>query len=106
FAQAATCSFLYGIPMLVPALRAGGLSLVGAGVLVSAPIAGLLLTLIVWGAAADRFGERVVIYRGVGAAAILLVVAAAVPGAVGLGIALALAGAAGASVNAASGRMV
>ncbi|MDP9117159.1 MAG: MFS transporter, partial [Actinomycetota bacterium] len=59
--QAATCSFLYGIPMLVPALRsAEGLSLFGASVVVSAPIAGLLLTLIAWGAAADRYGERVV----------------------------------------------
>ena len=106
FAQAATCSFIYGVPMLVPALRAHGLSLFGAGLLVSAPMVGLLLTLIVWGAAADRIGERVVIMSGVGAAAGLLVVAALAPGMVALGIALILAGAAGASVNAASGRMV
>jgi sugar phosphate permease len=106
FAQAATCSFIYGIPMLVPALRADGVSLVAAGLLVSAPIAGLLLTLIAWGAAADRIGERVVIVAGVGAAAVLLFVAAIVPGTAGLAIALVLAGAAGASVNAASGRMV
>jgi sugar phosphate permease len=106
FAQAATCSFIYGIPMLVPALRADGLSLFAAGVLVSAPMAGLLLTLIAWGAAADRFGERIVIGTGVGAAAALLLGAVLVRGTVGLAIALALAGAAGASVNAASGRMV
>jgi len=106
FAQAATCSFLYGIPLLVPALRADGLSLFRSSLLVSAPMAGLLLTLILWGAAADRYGERVVIVSGVGAAAALLVVAASVPGAGALGGVLALAGACGASVNAASGRVV
>jgi sugar phosphate permease len=106
FAQAATCSFIYGVPMLVPALRADGLSLFAAGVLVSAPMAGLLLTLIAWGAAADRIGERVVIGAGVAAAAALLLGAALAPGTVSLAAALLLAGAAGASVNAASGRMV
>jgi sugar phosphate permease len=106
FGQAATCCFLYGIPMLVPALQSDGLSLVAASLLVSAPMVGLLLTLIAWGAAADRYGERVVIVSGVGAASALLIVAAAVPGAVALGVLLALAGAFGASVNAASGRVV
>jgi len=107
FSQAATCSFLYGVPMLVPALRHDeGLSLLGASVLVSAPMVGLLLTLIAWGALADRRGERVVIASGVGLAAVLLVVAAAVPGVVVTALLLALAGAAGASVNAASGRVV
>ena len=106
-AQASTCCFLYGIPMLIPALRADEhLSLLGASVIVSAPMAGLLLTLIAWGAAADRYGERIVIASGVGAAAVLLVAAAAVHGAGALAVLLAVAGAAGASVNAASGRMV
>jgi sugar phosphate permease len=106
FAQAATCCFLYGIPMLVPALRAAGSSLFAASLLVSAPMAGLLLTLIAWGAAADRYGERVVIVSGVGVAAGLLAVASTVSGTAVLGVLLALAGAAGASVNAASGRVV
>ncbi|MDT4913756.1 MAG: hypothetical protein QOC66_2884 [Pseudonocardiales bacterium] len=106
FGQAATCCFLYGIPMLVPALRDAGVSLFAASLLVSAPIVGLLLTLIAWGAAADRYGERVVIGSGVGAAALLLAVASLVPGTVALGVVLALAGAFGASVNAASGRVV
>ncbi|SHG11623.1 Sugar phosphate permease [Jatrophihabitans endophyticus] len=105
-AQAATCSFLYGIPMLVPALRAEGLSLFEASLLVSAPMVGLLLTLIAWGAAADRYGEHVVIVTGVGASAVLLACAAVVPGSAGLAVLLALAGAFGASVNAASGRVV
>src|SRR3954453_17325724 len=106
FAQAATCCFLYGIPMLVPALRASGVSLFAASLVVSAPMVGLLLTLILWGAVADRRGERVVIVAGVGAAAALLVGAAGVAGAVVLAVLLARAGAAGASVNAASGRVV
>jgi MFS family permease len=80
FAQAATCCFIYGIPMLVPALRADGASLFAASLVVSAPMAGLLLTLIAWGAAADRRGERVVIVAGVTAAAGCLAVAAALPG--------------------------
>ncbi|MCU1658902.1 MAG: transporter [Pseudonocardiales bacterium] len=107
FAQASTCSFLYGIPMLVPALRHDDhLSLLGASLVVSAPMVGLLLTLIAWGAAADRHGERVVIATGVAAAAALLGAAALVHGPVALALLLALAGAAGASVNAASGRVV
>jgi sugar phosphate permease len=106
-AQAATCSFIYGVPLLVPALRADEhLSLFGASLVVSAPIVGVLLTLIAWGALADRYGERVVIWSGVAASAMLLVAAAAVHGAALLGVLLILAGAAGASVNAASGRMV
>lgn len=108
--QAATCSFLYGIPMLVPALRRdpslGGLSLLGASILVSAPMVGLLLTLIAWGAAADRRGERVVIVTGVGVAAGALVGAALLPGPVLTAVLLVIAGAGGASVNAASGRVV
>ena len=106
FAQAATCCFLYGIPMLVPALRADGASLFAASLVVSAPMAGLLLTLVAWGAAADRRGERVVIVTGVGLAAVLLAAAALVPGLGALAVLLALAGACGASVNAASGRVV
>lgn len=107
FAQAATCSFLYGMPMLVPALRHGGhLSLFQASLLVSAPIAGLLLTLIAWGALADRYGERVVIVSGVGAAAAFLAGAAAVHSFAVVALLLAFAGAAAASVNAASGRVV
>lgn len=107
-AQTASCSFLYGLPFLVPALRAAEhLSLAQAGIVVSAPTVGLLLTLIAWGAAADRYGERVVMAIGLGLCGVLVVVAAVVVhGMVGFVVALGLAGAAGASVNAASGRVV
>lgn len=106
-AQASTCLFLYGLPMLVPQLRAElGISLATAGALVGAPAAGLLLTLVLWGAIADRHGERLVIASGLLLAAGLLLWAAALRSVLGLGLALAAAGAAGASVNAASGRVV
>jgi MFS family permease len=106
-AQAATSSFLYGLPMLVPELRAEqGLSLVQSGAVVAAPALGLLLTLIAWGALADRYGERWVIVAGLGGATAFLVVAARLHGVAPLCTALAVAGAFAASVNAASGRLV
>lgn len=106
--QASACSFLYGIPFLVPAMRAAEhLSLAGAGVVVSAPTVGLLATLIAWGAAADRYGERIVMAAGIGVCGLLVVLAATVVhGMAGFVVVLGLAGAAGASVNAASGRVV
>ncbi|MGA6163812.1 MFS transporter [Amycolatopsis magusensis] len=107
-AQAASCAFLYGIPFLVPVLReAEGLSLAAAGAVVAAPSIGLLLTLIVWGAAADRYGERLIMALGLGASGLLVSYAASAS--VSLPVLFAvflLAGAATASVNAASGRVV
>ncbi|UQX89117.1 MFS transporter [Jatrophihabitans telluris] len=106
-AQAATCAFLYGLPMLVPQLRSElGLSLSSAGAVVAAPGLGLLLTLIAWGAVADRFGERWVIVAGMGAAGALLVWAGRLDSVAALCAVLAAAGAGAASVNAASGRLV
>jgi sugar phosphate permease len=106
-AQAATCTFLYGLPMLVPIIRSQlGLSLFQASVVISAPATGLLLTLILWGALADRYGERLVMVTGTGLASVALFVTLAAHSTVALCLLLALAGAAGASVNAASGRVV
>ena len=105
--QAATSSFTYGIALLLPALRRSEhLSLFGASVVVASPALGLLLTLIAFGAAADRYGERLVIAIGVGASAVFLVAASLTHGAVALSILLGLAGAGAGSVNAASGRMI
>ncbi|PXY32312.1 MFS transporter [Prauserella muralis] len=107
-AQTASCAFLYGIPFLVPSMReTENLTLGEAGAVVAAPSIGLLLTLIAWGAAADRYGERVVMAAGLGGSGLLLVAAAT--GTHSLGTLFALfvaAGAATASVNAASGRVV
>ncbi|MET8854048.1 MFS transporter [Amycolatopsis sp. NPDC004625] len=107
-AQTASCSFLYGIPFLVPAMRAAeGLTLAEAGTVVAAPSIGLLFTLIVWGAAADRYGERLIMALGLGVSGLLLVYAGVGNHPVELlfGVFLA-AGACTASVNAASGRVV
>lgn len=106
-AQATTSCFLYGLPFLIPELQsAAGVSLTEAGVLVSAPLLGLLLALIAWGAAADRYGERVVMAAGLTATGVLVLVSLTLPGLVLLGAGLFVAGAAAASVNAASGRVV
>jgi MFS family permease len=107
-AQASASTFVYGIPFLVPNIRAAEhLSLAQVGVVVSAPTVGLLLTLIAWGAAADRYGERVVMALGLGAAGGLVGVASLGTHSVtALEVLLLLAGAGSASVNAASGRVV
>jgi sugar phosphate permease len=106
-AQAASCCYIYGLPYLLPALRSGAhLDLARAGALIACPTIGVLLALVAWGAAADRYGERIVMAVGLAAAGVLLLVAAAVPGLAALAGVLVLAGAAGASVNAASGRVV
>ncbi|HEY1971056.1 MAG TPA: MFS transporter [Pseudonocardia sp.] len=111
--QAAASAFIYGVPFLVPALRDTlGLSLAQVGVYVAAPTVGLLCTLIAWGAAADRWGERVVMTSGLVIATIGIATLAQLsyraerrPEVLVLAL-LALGGVGGASVNAASGRMV
>ena len=74
-ALTAGSTFQYGLAYLIPALRAHGLSLEEAGVLVACPTAGLLLTLVAWGAAADRWGERLVLTSGLAAAGAVLLAA-------------------------------
>ena len=105
-AMTAGCTFQYGLAYLIPAFRAEGLSLEQAGLLVACPTAGLLLTLVAWGAAADRWGERLVLGTGLALAGVILLVGSMVHGLGALGLCLALAGAAGASVYAASGRLI
>src|SRR5690242_231611 len=105
-ALTAGCTFQYGLAYLIPALRAQGLSLEQAGILVACPTVGLLLTLVAWGAAADRFGERLVLTSGLAGAGVILLLAAHVQGLAALGACLVAAGAAGGSVYAASGRLI
>jgi sugar phosphate permease len=106
-AQTSTSSFLYGLPMLLPQLRREDhLSLAAAGWLVAAPSIGMLATLILWGAAADRRGERGVMAIGLALAGLFLLGAAGTQDVAARFVLLLLAGAGGASVNAASGRVV
>jgi sugar phosphate permease len=95
----------YGIAYLIPAFRAEGLSLEQAGLLVACPTAGVMLTLIAWGAAADRWGERAVLSTGLGFAGLFLLAARWADDTASLAVLLALSGAAGASVLA-SGRLI
>ncbi|MGI5126992.1 MFS transporter [Pseudonocardia sp. CA-107938] len=106
-AQGTTAAFFMGLASVTPALRAHyGLDLAGVGALIGAISVGLVATMIPWGGAADRFGERGVMTVGLLGSAAALAAAAVVPGPVAAGLLLALAGASGASVNAASGRAV
>jgi sugar phosphate permease len=105
-ALTAGCTFQYGLAYLIPALRHAGVSLELASVLVACPTAGLLLTLIGWGAAADRWGERIVLATGLALAGLVLLVASTVHRPAALGFCLALGGASGGSVFAASGRLI
>ncbi|MER7210926.1 MULTISPECIES: MFS transporter [Streptosporangium] len=106
-AQAVACVFVYGVPYLVPELRSTEhLSLAQAGVVISAPTIGLMAALVAWGAAADRYGERVVLGLGLALSTLILFAGLMVHGLVLLWVVFFLAGAAGASVYAASGRVV
>ncbi|MEU4624950.1 MFS transporter [Actinoplanes sp. NPDC023801] len=104
-AMIAGSTFQFGLAYLIPAFRDEGLTLEQAGLLVACPTAGVMLTLIAWGAAADRWGERIVLSTGLGLAGVFLLAARLAHGTVGLAVWLALAGAAGASVLA-SGRLI
>jgi sugar phosphate permease len=106
-AQTSFSAVIVGLPVLAPALRdAHSLSLLQIGVVLDSLWIGTLLTLLPWGVLADRVGERLVLGSG------LLLCAAARVGAGDaerfepLILLVGLAGAAGASVNAASGRAV
>ena len=107
FAQAATAAYFLGLAAVTPALRDHfSLSIAGVGALIGGISVGLIATLIAWGSAADRFGERGVMAAGLVGSAVALGAAALVPDPLGAGVLLLLAGASGASVNAASGRAV
>jgi sugar phosphate permease len=106
-AQASYSALGIGLPVLAPTLRAEyGLTLGEVGLLLSAGWVGSLLTLLPWGLAADRLGERAVLTVGLGVSALCLAAAAYADDFAVLLVLLALAGAAGASVNSASGRAV
>lgn len=112
-AQTAGTLFVSTPAFLIPLLHAErGMSLAEAGVLAAAPTLGMVLTLIVWGWLADRIGERIVIAGGLTltalAAAGAIAADALVPslGYGPLGLFLLLGGAASASTNSASGRIV
>ncbi len=106
-AQAASAAVLQGLPGLAPQLREEyGLGLTGLGVLLASVTVGLLSTLVLWGVLADRYGERVVMTVGLLLAVLALLATTRTTTVVPLMACLVVAGAAGSSVNAASGRAV
>src|SRR6478609_10197999 len=106
-AQAAGTLLVSTPAYLIPMLHAEqGMPLAQAGLLAAAPTFGMVLTLVVWGALADRFGERWIIAGGLALTALFAFAAVPVDGYAGLAVVLMLGGAAAASTNAASGRVV
>ncbi|MDR1967166.1 MAG: MFS transporter [Burkholderiaceae bacterium] len=106
-AQAAG-TLLVSIPAyLIPLLHtAHDMPLARAGLLAAAPLVGVMLALVAWGALADRFGERWVIAGGMALTSLFAFAATMVDDYVALGVLLACGGAASASTSAASGRVV
>ena len=99
--------YFQGLSTVAPAVRqAFHLDLARLGLLLGTASLGLVTTLVLWGAATDRFGERRVMTTGLLGAGVALLAAGAAPSVMTVGLALFAAGALGASVNAASGRAV
>ena len=106
-AQTSFSAVLIGLPVLAPDIRNEyDLSLFGVGLALDAFWVGTFLTLLLWGLLADRAGERLVLTVGLAGCGVALMAAAHASEFVLFFVLLALAGAAGASVNAASGRAV
>lgn len=102
----AGCAAQYGLAFLIPALRAEGLALEQATLLVTAPVAGILCTLIAWGAAADRWGERRILALGLAVAGAAQLGAASTDAFLPRWILLFVVGASSSAIHAASGRLI
>lgn len=107
FSQSSQAAVYGGIAVLAPALRDQyDLSLTEVGVMLAVTSIGATITLLPWGIAADRTGERLTGALGLLGGGLGLVWAAFAGSFAELVVALTLAGAAGASINTASGRAV
>ncbi|WP_211327319.1 MFS transporter [Subtercola boreus] len=107
FSQVAGTIVVTTPAFLVPSLHADcGLSLAEAGLLVAAPSVGMVLTLILWGALADRVGEHWVIGAGLAITSVAALGAVLSGDLVSTGIFFLVAGMGAASANAAGGRLV
>jgi sugar phosphate permease len=106
-ASTAYSAVLLGLPVLAPVLREEfDLTLTEVGVVISSVWVGPIFTLLPWGIAADRFGERRALAVGLAAMGLLVAGAAWVDDFLGLVVLLGTASAAGSSVNSATGRAV
>ena len=106
-AAAAGSALFIGPAVLAPQIREEfDVTVSEVGVLLGSLWVGTTTTLLAWGLLADRLGERVVLGAGLGLAGAIAIVAGTVGGFWTLLVLLFLSAAAGASVNAASGRAV
>lgn len=107
FVAASGSAFVIGVGFLLPYLTSEmGLSLSRAGVLVAMPSVGMALTLIAWGWLVDRTSEKLVLVTGSSAAAAALTAVLFTNSFGAMAAFLLLTGAATASGNSASGRLV
>lgn len=107
FAQTTYSAIWFGIAVMAPALRdRDHLSLAQTGLLLSSSLVGSLLSLLLWGIATDRFGERLVLVSGLVLCGGALIAAGLVHGFWPVAGFVAFAGMTGASVQSASGRAV
>jgi MFS family permease len=107
FAQASTTVVTSTPAFLIPLLHTErGMSLAQAGLLAAAPNLGMVLALVAWGAAADRWGERRILVIGLVITTAAVLAASLASGYAALGAILVVAGMGSASTNAASGRVV
>ena len=106
--QMAATIAIAGPAFLIPYMHSDlGFTLTQAGTVAAAPSFGLILTLIAWGAFADRFGECLAMTLGIGLTAVFSAAAVlVVDSPIWMVIVIAASGAAAASVNSASGRVV
>ena len=106
-ASTAFSAVLLGLPVLAPIFREEfDLTLTEVGIVLASVWVGPIFTLLPWGLAADRFGERRALAAGLTAMGLLVGAGAAVDDFYALVGLLGLASAAGSSVNSASGRAV
>ena len=108
-AMTTTCA-TSGVAYVIPELHSRGMTLADASILAAIPTIGLTLTIIAWGAALDRFGERRVLLvsllvTATGTVA-ALVVASTGGGVVALAVPLLIGGLGSGAANGASGRIV
>jgi MFS family permease len=107
FATLCANVFINGVAFLIPALHTEmGLSLARAGLVSAMPAFGMMATLITWGYAVDRLGERFVLSVGSALTAAAALGAALSHSLVTVCVFLVLGGMAAASSNSASGRLV
>ena len=105
--QIAGTIYVNGAPFLIPYLHLErGLSLVEAGTIAAAPMAGTMFTLVVWGLVVDRIGERAAMTAGLAIVTVGVLGASQSDSLLGLGLWFLVGGIGAGSTNSASGRIV